>query len=308
MSLVVRRIKNAEVAVLRKKIKKFNVITGLLLAVVTGASPACCGSEGLRWSDRPSMMAGGLGAVMSVISVDTLASPFTAASTVCICLYTAFFGIQILMFELSNSPKVNKYFRENYGFFMNFYGRAIFLFSVGFFAVGAGGTGVLSGLVAMMNGIFHLYVVKRNPQMKIAIKEADAARMAGISQGDDSGILTKVANMAAEDPNKLKATAQMGANMAQANPGMATAAMGMAAGGGGGMFGGGAHPLFFHLPSCAQNADRVSSLVRRARPGSGPGPGSGLRACACACACACPCSRPGSGPGRLRQPGWLPGG
>ena len=64
---------------------------------------------------------------MSVISVDTLASPFTAASTVCICLYTAFFGIQILMFELSNSPKVNKYFRENYGFFMNFYGRAIFL-------------------------------------------------------------------------------------------------------------------------------------------------------------------------------------
>jgi hypothetical protein len=27
----------------------------------------------------------------------------------------------------ANSPKVNKYFRENYGFFMNFYGRAIFL-------------------------------------------------------------------------------------------------------------------------------------------------------------------------------------
>ena len=72
------------------------------------------------------------------------------------------------MVGCANSPKVNKYFRENYGFFMNFYGRAIFLFSVGFFAVGAGGTGVLSGLVAMMNGIFHLYVVKRNPQMKIA--------------------------------------------------------------------------------------------------------------------------------------------
>ena len=54
LSLVVRRIKNAEVAVLRKKIKKFNVVTGLLLAVVTGASPACCRSEGLRWSDRPS--------------------------------------------------------------------------------------------------------------------------------------------------------------------------------------------------------------------------------------------------------------
>ena len=57
LSLVVRRIKNAEVAVLRKKIKKFNVVTGLLLAVVTGASPACCRSEGLRWSDRPSMQA-----------------------------------------------------------------------------------------------------------------------------------------------------------------------------------------------------------------------------------------------------------
>ena len=83
---------------------------------------------------------------MSVISVDIVTNSMAVASTVCICLYTAFFGIQILMFELSNSPKVNKYFRENYGFFMNFYGRAIFLFSVGFFAVGAGGTGVLSGL------------------------------------------------------------------------------------------------------------------------------------------------------------------
>ena len=171
--------------------------------------------------------------------------------------------------------------------------------SIGFFAMGAGSTGVLGGVVAMANGIFHLYMIKRNPQMKIAIREADAARMAGISQGDDSGILTKVANMAAEDPNKLKQTAQMGANMAQSNPGMATAAMGMAAGGGGGMFGGGKHPLFFHLPSClCANADRVSSLLRRARPGSGPGPGSGLRACPCPC----------SGPGRLWQPGWLPGG
>merc|ERR1719486_110948 len=98
------------------------------------------------------------------------------------------------MFELSNSPKVNKYFRENYGFFMNFYGRAIFLISIGFFAMGAGSTGVLGGVVAMANGIFHLYMIKRNPQMKIAIREADAARMAGVSLGDDSGILTKVAN------------------------------------------------------------------------------------------------------------------
>ena len=32
------RIKSAEVAVLRKKIKKFNVITGVLLAVITGAA------------------------------------------------------------------------------------------------------------------------------------------------------------------------------------------------------------------------------------------------------------------------------
>jgi hypothetical protein len=41
-----------------------------------------------------------------------------------------------------------------------------------------------------------------------------------------------VANMAAEDPSKLKSTAQMGANMAQANPsqgGMMMAAAGMAA-------------------------------------------------------------------------------
>jgi hypothetical protein len=31
-------VKSAEVAVLRKKIKRFNVITGILLALVTGAS------------------------------------------------------------------------------------------------------------------------------------------------------------------------------------------------------------------------------------------------------------------------------
>lgn len=166
------------------------------------------------------------------MSVDIFVQPFKYLSTICICLYTAFFGALILMFELSNSPKVNKYFRENYGFFMNFNGRAIFLFSVGLFSMGAGGSGVLSGLCAMFDGIFHLYVVRRNPPMKIAIKESDAARMAGLSQGDDSGILTKVANMAVEDPNKLKNTAKMGANMAQANPsqgGMMMAAAGMAA-------------------------------------------------------------------------------
>ena len=119
--------------------------------------------------------------------------------------------------------------------------------------MGAGSTGVLGGVVAMANGIFHLYMIKRNPQMKIAIREADAARMAGVSLGDDSGILTKVANMAAEDPNKLKATAQMGANMAQANPGMAAAAMG-AAGAGGGMFGGGKH---LRSPNLLRSADNT---------------------------------------------------
>ncbi len=169
---------------------------------------------------------------MTIISVDVVTHPLSVLSKMCICAYTAFFGALILMFELSNSPKVNKYFRENYGFFMNFNGRAIFLLSVGFFAMGAGGSGVLSGLVAMFDAIFHLYVVRANPQMKIAIREADAARMAGVSTGDDSGMLTKVANMAAEDPNKLKNTAKMGANMAQSNPsqgGMMMAAAGMAA-------------------------------------------------------------------------------
>lgn len=177
---------------------------------------------------------GVLGGVFSVLSVETLTSPLQVMSQMCICVYTAFFGALILMFEVSNSPKVNKYFRENYGFFMNFHGRAIFLFSVGFFSMGCttGGTGVLSGLCAILDGFFHLYVVRANPQMKIAIKESDAARMAGLSTGDDSGIMTKVANMAVEDPNKLKNTAKMGANMAQSNPnqgGMMMAAAGMAA-------------------------------------------------------------------------------
>lgn len=246
-----RRIQSAEVAVLRKKIKKFNVVTGVLLAVLTGASPFFlllgCGPSPARVSrsvcvapsDRlGSLLAllislsGGFGAVTTLVTLDTLTSPFAVLSTLCICVYTGFFGILILMFELSNSPKVNKYFRENYGFFMNFNGRAIFLFSVGFFATGAGSTGVLSGFLAILDGMFHLYVVRRNPQMKIAIKESDAARMAGTSQGDDSGIFTKVANMAVEDPNKLKNTAKMGANMASSNPsqgGMMMAAAGVAA-------------------------------------------------------------------------------
>lgn len=170
---------------------------------------------------------------MTILSVwDVVTSPLSVMSKLCICAYTAFFGLLILMFELSTSQKTNKYYRENYGFFMNFYGRAIYLFSIGFFAFGAGGSGVISGIIAMLNGIFHLYVMKANPAMKLAIKEADAARMAGVSMGDDSGILTKVANMAVEDPNKLKATAKVGASMASSNPsqsGVMMAAAGMAA-------------------------------------------------------------------------------
>ena len=64
------------------------------------------------------------------------------------------------------------------------------------------------------------------------MKEADQARRDGTSAGDDSGIVTRVANMAVEDPNKLKQMGQAGANMAASNPGMASAALGMAAAGG----------------------------------------------------------------------------
>lgn len=179
------------------------------------------------------IVAGILGAVVAVLDIGELWPPTNYISQLMMCVYCTYFGLLILMFELSNSPKVNKYFRENLGFYMTLGGRATFLFSMGLFALGAGGTsGYLAGACLIFDGMFHLYVVRRNPGIRAALREQDRARLKGETQGDDSGMITRVANMAVEDPNKLKSTAVAGANLAQSNPGLATAAMGMAAGGG----------------------------------------------------------------------------
>ena len=137
-----------------------------------------------------------------------------------------YFGLMVLMFEVSNSPKVNRFFRENFGFYMTFGGRSAFFFGVGFFACGTAGVGVLAGLLFVFNAIYHFYVVLRNPAIGQHLKDENQARLAGDFQGDDSGFMTKVANMAVEDPNKLAANAKMAGNLAQQNPGLAQAAMG----------------------------------------------------------------------------------
>ena len=88
---------------LKKKLKRYNIVTGILLAVVAGilhlpVSPL----PPRRWADRMSGETGGLGAVMSILSTEALTDPFGVVSNVVICLYTMMFGVWILMFELSN--------------------------------------------------------------------------------------------------------------------------------------------------------------------------------------------------------------
>ena len=97
--------------VLKKKLKRYNIVTGILLAVVAGIlHNAVCPSRDAapsplpprRWADRMSGETGGLGAVMSILSTEALTDPFGVVSNVVICLYTMMFGVWILMFELSN--------------------------------------------------------------------------------------------------------------------------------------------------------------------------------------------------------------
>ena len=88
--------------VLKKKLKRYNIVTGILLAVVAGIlhpSRRCPPAAGLTECSRET---GGLGAVMSILSTEALTDPFGVVSNVVICLYTMMFGVWILMFELSN--------------------------------------------------------------------------------------------------------------------------------------------------------------------------------------------------------------
>lgn len=97
--------------------------------------------------------------------------------------------------------------------------------------------GILAGLVMICDAAFHIYVAVKRPDLRRLMKEQDTARREGTSTGDDSGIVTRMANMAVEDPNKFKQMGQAGANLAATNPGMASMALGMAAGGGASAFG-----------------------------------------------------------------------
>ena len=104
-------------------------------------------------------------------------------------------------------------------------GRSAFLVFIGFFACGAGAGGYLTGFVALIDAAFHLYVRKRNPLMESAIREDNRRRMAGEGDGTDMGAMGKLANFAANDPNKAMDMAKQGGEFAKNNPGMAQAAM-----------------------------------------------------------------------------------
>ena len=90
---------------LKKKLKRYNIVTGILLAVVAGILHNVCPSRRCPLAaglTECSGETGGLGAVMSILSTEALTDPFGVVSNVVICLYTMMFGVWILMFELSN--------------------------------------------------------------------------------------------------------------------------------------------------------------------------------------------------------------
>lgn len=165
---------------------------------------------------------GVLSIVMKVFSIVGVLDP----SGIAISLYCLFFGVLLLAFEFSNSPKISLYFRTNFGFFMTYNGRAAFLFFIGFFSFGAGGSGAVAGVVAFLDSLFHVYCRFKNPGMKEAIRHEDEQRLEGTYQASGkSGMMGKMVDMAADDPNKLAHMGKMGAGMAG----------GMAAGGGSGV-------------------------------------------------------------------------
>jgi hypothetical protein len=203
-----RRVKTGEVAALKKQLKRINIFAGFCLAAIGGV----------------------FGMFSSGFSLEVLTSPSMYIAKLILSLYCLYFGMMILMFELSNSPKVNRFFRENFGavsvplsetdstlhsrwgaprtyhimmlgaragFYMTFGGRSAFFIGVGLFASGSGNAG-LSGLILVLDAFYHFYVVSRNPGLRQSIHADGEARLAGESTGDDSGMFTKMANMAAE--------------------------------------------------------------------------------------------------------------
>ena len=205
-------IRTAETAKIVKYLHRFNLVVGFCLLVFTGL----------------------FGVLTGLLDF--------SVSELIVSAYCGFFGGGMLLFEVTNSAKVTKYFRTNYGFLMTFYGRCAFLFFVGIFSVGTSASGAFSGALALLDALFHLYVSRRNPMMPDFIMSEDERRLRG-SEMDETeadakdGFITRMANLAVEDPGAVKAKADAALRFANENPEVMQAGLAMssaaAAGGGG---------------------------------------------------------------------------
>ena len=181
-------VQTANIEQMKKYLHRLNIVVGFFLALITGIFGIVASLPTLNFS----------GALIS--------------------LYCTFFGVGIILFEMTSSRKVHQYFRENYGFIMTYRGRVAFLVLVGFFSMGGGGTGVFTGVVAIFDALFHIYIMKRNPNMLTFIAQDDAARLDGGQYDSEAeasaGFLQRMANQAVEDPRHARQ--QMGQTWQQA--------------------------------------------------------------------------------------------
>jgi len=186
-------IRTAETARIVKMLKRFNLLVGFSLLVFTGL----------------------YGAITGLLSL--------ALTQVIVSAYCGGFGAGMIMVEITTSARLAKTMRENCGFLMTFYGRCAFLFFVGMFALGNTGGGAFSGVLAILDALFHLYVSQRNPAMPEFIKSDDERRLHGMDTPDSeadakAGFLTRMANLAVEDPAAAKAKADAAFRFANENP------------------------------------------------------------------------------------------
>ena len=186
-------IRTAETAKIVRYLHRFNLVVGFCLFIFTGLYGFITGL-------------------------------FTLAVTQCIVSgYSGAFGAGMILFELTTSAKVAKFFRTNYGFLMTFYGRCAFLFFIGIFSLGTTNAGSFSGFLAILDSLFHLYVSRRNPGMPEFIQSDDERRLRGKEMEDTEtaardGFLTRMANLAVDDPAAAKAKADAAFRFANENP------------------------------------------------------------------------------------------
>ena len=196
-------MRTAETAQVMKQLRRFNLLVGFCLLVFTGLYGVMTGLFTLNFHQ-------------------------VVTST-----YSGGFGAGMILFELTTSGKVTKYFRTNYGFLMTFYGRCAFLFFVGIFAASTSEAGSFSGVLALLDSLFHLYVSRRNPRMPDFIVGDDKRRLRGGSEMEDTeadardGFLTRMANLALEDPAAAKAKADAAFRFASDNPEVMQAGLAM---------------------------------------------------------------------------------